>query len=69
MKTLGIPVQIYTPETMSRAKKETLEAHNADLVFHGQDCVEAETKARQTAKASMLSVRFVSQWPQLINPL
>ncbi|XP_064608125.1 L-threonine ammonia-lyase-like isoform X2 [Liolophura sinensis] len=60
MKTLGIPVQIYTPETMTSAKKETLEAYDADLVFHGKDCVEAETKARQAAKE--LGVPFISPY-------
>ena len=47
---LQIPGLIYVPENTSDAKLENMHNYLADIRFHGQDCIEAEAKARAVAK-------------------
>lgn len=41
---------IYLPENSSQAKIETLRQYDAELKFHGDDCVKAEIFAKNMAK-------------------
>ncbi|MFQ5742183.1 MAG: threonine/serine dehydratase [Acidobacteriota bacterium] len=50
MKTLGCEGTIYLPENASPAKVRDLRSYGVDLRFWGNDCVEAEKVARQTAE-------------------
>ncbi|XP_045176095.2 L-threonine ammonia-lyase-like isoform X2 [Mercenaria mercenaria] len=49
-KTCGCSVEVYCQETVSQSKMETLLLYGAKVSRHGKDCVDAELKARQTAK-------------------
>ncbi len=40
---------IYLPENVSPAKVEALRAYGVELKFHGDDCIQSETLARETA--------------------
>ncbi len=51
MKKFGAKGVIYLPETASPAKVESLRLLDADLVFHGDDCIKAERLAQQTARS------------------
>lgn len=50
MKRLGIPIQVFTPENVSLAKKKMLEAYDANLVLHGLDVVDTEHEARRLSE-------------------
>jgi threonine dehydratase len=41
--------RIYLPETVSPAKLTALRDYGPEIIFHGQDCVEAEIAARTAA--------------------
>ena len=51
MKTLGMKGVICVPNDVSSSKDQTLKLLNANLVYHGQDCVETEIEARRVAEA------------------
>ncbi len=40
---------IYLPENVSPAKVEALRPYGVELKFHGDDCIQSETLARETA--------------------
>ena len=40
---------IYLPENVSPAKVEALSPYGVELKFHGDDCIQSETLARETA--------------------
>ncbi len=47
---LGIKGTIYLPENASRAKAEPILLYGANLKYYGDDCVQAEIFARETAR-------------------
>ena len=49
-KSLGVPLTIYCQSNIDPGKKEFLLHEGANLVLHGNDCVEAELKARSDAQ-------------------
>jgi len=49
-KELNLSGTIFVPSTTDQHKVETLRNHEAHLIFHGQDGVDAEQKARETAQ-------------------
>ena len=57
---LGCNGKIFLPETVSPAKVAPMKLYDVELVYHGQDSLESETKARQTAQASGLP--FISPY-------
>ena len=46
---LGIGCSIYVPEGSSEAKLSNMRDHGATIMVFGNDCVEAEAKARETS--------------------
>ncbi|MEM7371517.1 MAG: threonine/serine dehydratase [Bacteroidota bacterium] len=44
--------KIYLPETVSPAKVAPMKLYDVELVYHGQDSLESETKARESAAES-----------------
>lgn len=50
LRRFGLHGSIYIPETVSRAKVDTLRVYGADLVEVGTDGIEAEIAARETAE-------------------
>jgi threonine dehydratase len=63
---LGITGKIFMPTTASPAKVEVLRLLGASVEYSGEDCVEAERAARNTAKN--LGVTFVSPYndPEIV---
>lgn len=53
-KALGVPLTIYCQSNIDPGKKEFLLHEGANLVLHGNDCVEAELKARSDARVYKL---------------
>lgn len=49
LKKLGEPGLIYVPEGTSTTKLKNMEQHDAEIHFYGNDCIEAEQKARAHA--------------------
>ena len=49
---IGSRGTVYLPENTSKTKLEALRVYGTELKFHGTDCVQAETHARETAKAN-----------------
>ena len=49
-KALGVPLTIYCQSNIDPGKKEFLLHEGANLVLHGNDCMEAELKARSDAQ-------------------
>ncbi|MHA1687416.1 MAG: threonine/serine dehydratase [Candidatus Heimdallarchaeaceae archaeon] len=51
-KVLDLTGTVFVPKTISRSKLRLLERYqdNIKIVFHGQDCIEAEEKAKEYAK-------------------
>ena len=51
-KVLDLTGTVFVPKTISRSKLRLLERYqdNIKIVFHGQDCIEAEGKAKEYAK-------------------
>ena len=47
-----MPLTIYCQSNIDPGKKEFLLHEGANLVLHGNDCVEAELKARSDAQVS-----------------
>ena len=45
-KQLDIPCTIYVPQNASSTKLKNMENYGASINIHGQDCVDAEKKAR-----------------------
>ena len=54
----GCNVEVFGQEGMSKSKLKALQAGGATVTQYGNDCVEAEIKARQTAK--VISYRVVA---------
>jgi threonine dehydratase len=54
LNKLGLKGTIYMPSTANEAKIEGLRYSDADLKFHGTDCVETEIFARNTAEKNNL---------------
>ena len=50
---MKIPVTIYVPKTTSPAKLKAVKQFGGSLVYHGEDCVEAEVKARNVAEVGI----------------
>ncbi len=59
-KTLGSPAIIFVPEDASSDKVDAIRAYGADVRTFGDDCVKAETHARQYAAERDLD--FVSPY-------
>lgn len=59
-KALGVPLTIYCQSNIDPGKKEFLLHEGANLVLHGNDCVEAELKARSDARAN--GVTYISPY-------
>lgn len=47
---LGCTIEVFTPRHLSRSKLDMLDGSGARVTLHGNDCLEAELKARQTAE-------------------
>ena len=45
-------VEVFSREGISQSKMETLQRYGAKITRYGNDCVEAEVKARETAQVS-----------------
>jgi threonine dehydratase len=54
LKKLGLQGTIYIPSTANKAKIEGLRYYNAELKFHGTDCLETEVFARNNAEKKHL---------------
>jgi len=52
LRWVGGDGAVVVPETISKIKADALKAAGAHLRFHGDDCLKAETHAREWAKAS-----------------
>ena len=52
MEKFRIKGKVCVPTIISRAKQEKLESKGADLYFHGFDCEETESYARQLAESN-----------------
>ena len=50
---VGVPVTIYVPQTTSPAKIKAVKQLGGSVSFHGEDCVEAEVKARSVSKVKV----------------
>lgn len=48
-----IPITIYVPKTASPAKLKAVNQFGGSVVCHGEDCVEAEVKARAVAEVTL----------------
>lgn len=46
----GINGSIYLPENAAKPKVDLIRSYGADLKFHGEDCLRAELKAKETAE-------------------
>lgn len=55
---VGVPVTIYVPQTTSSAKLKAVKQLGGFLSFHGEDCVEAEVKARSVSKVKVYWLAF-----------
>ena len=51
-KKLDSPCSIFVPKDASTAKLKNIKNYGAKIEVYGQDCVESELKARDTAKCS-----------------
>ena len=51
-KKVGVPVTIYVPQTASPAKLKVVKQLGGTLKYHGEDCVEAEVKARTVSEVN-----------------
>lgn len=49
-QTCGCSMEIFSQESMSQSKLETLQLYGAKVTRFGKDCMDAEVKARQTAQ-------------------
>ncbi len=63
LKKLHCNGTIYLPANASRAKVEALMSYGADVEFYGNDCVETEKYAKETAQKNNLV--FVSPYNDL----
>ncbi|KAL9987298.1 hypothetical protein ACROYT_G001581 [Oculina patagonica] len=61
---VSIPITIYVPKTASSAKLKAVKQLGGTVVCHGEDCVEAEVKARAVAEES--NIPFVSPYNDLV---
>ena len=50
VKQTGIKGTIYLPENASGVKLEAIKGYGVELAFHGSDCIETETFARDIAE-------------------
>lgn len=57
---LGIPCRVFVPRSVAPTKADAMKVYGADLHYHGDDPIEAELLARQTAEQE--SVPFVSPY-------
>jgi threonine dehydratase len=63
LKKLGLKGTIFMPSISNQAKIEGLRYYDAELKFHGTDCVEAEVFARNTAGKNHL--QYISPYNDL----
>lgn len=63
LSELGMQGTIFLPNTTSQTKVEILKDYGANIEFYGDDCVQAETHARQSAEKT--GVEFVSPYNDL----
>merc|ERR1719192_632171 len=54
MKKYGLKGRIIVPKMVSAAKRKKLELVGADLLLHGNDCVETEMHGRKLVGADLL---------------
>ena len=54
-KELSLPGKIVVPTTARPAKLETIRGYGAEIIEHGEDCVEAEAFARSLAEEQGMS--------------
>ena len=60
---VGCDLQVFCSNVSCPSKRACLEAHGANLSVHGQDCVEAEAKARQTAEVCGYTIDLSAEAP------
>jgi threonine dehydratase len=46
----GVPAEIYLPKIVSPSKAQMIESFGARVIFYGDNCIHAETRARNVAK-------------------
>jgi threonine dehydratase len=56
MKTLGVQGKIFVPECAAEAKMEAIRKYGGKLELYGDDCVKAETQAKEIAKQTKNTV-------------
>ncbi|CAH3175755.1 unnamed protein product [Porites lobata] len=61
---VGVPVTIYVPQTTSPAKIKAVKQLGGSVSFHGEDCVEAEVKARSVSKER--NIHYMSPYNDLV---
>ena len=49
-KRLGIESEVYVPNTTQKYKVKKIKSFGSKVIYHGQDCLEAEIKAREVSK-------------------
>ena len=49
-KRLGIESEVYVPNTTQKYKVEKIKSFGSKVIYHGQDCLEAEIKARKVSQ-------------------
>lgn len=57
---LNIPAHIYLPKTATQAKIENIQQYGARIIFHGDDCNQAEQFAKQVAMET--NVDYISPY-------
>lgn len=60
---VGVPVTIYVPQTCSPAKLKAVKQIGGSVRYHGEDCVEAEVKARSASEEC--NIHYVSPYNDL----
>ena len=49
-KRLGIKSEVYVPNTTQKYKVEKIKSFGSKVIYHGQDCLEAEINAREVSQ-------------------
>ena len=50
---IGVPVTIFVPQTTSPAKLKVVKQFGGTVKYHGEDCVDAEVKARAASEVKI----------------
>ena len=64
MKTLGVQGKIFVPECAAEAKIEAIKKYGGKLEIYGDDCVKAETQAKEIAKVTENTI-YISSYSDI----